>query len=224
MWLVRIFMGYDGAARRVYQNKTIHGTKKDAESYLAEAIRQRDLTGTDSAAQRTLMRELFTDLLADYRVNNKGVKWAEQKIRLHLEPAFGETRVRNLTTTLVREYVHERQKSEAANATINRELAVLKRALNLGRRHTPPKVVRGSRIRAERHFSVRNAEKLFRLFRSQLVGRHVLGHVGTLPVPLQVRAVPADADDNVAACEWNELTSRASMSPMSLTSAFRPGS
>ena len=132
-------MGYDGAARRVYQNKTIHGTKKDAESYLAEAIRQRDLTGTDSAAQRTLMRELFTDLLADYRVNNKGVKWAEQKIRLHLEPAFGETRVRNLTTTLVRQYVHERQKSEAANATINRELAVLKRALNLGRRHTAPK-------------------------------------------------------------------------------------
>jgi hypothetical protein len=95
VWLVRIFMGYDGAARRVYQNKTIHGTKKDAESYLAEAIRQRDLTGTDSATQRTLIRELFTDLLADYRVNNKGVKWAEQKIRLHLEPAFGETRVRN---------------------------------------------------------------------------------------------------------------------------------
>jgi integrase len=49
---------------------------------------------------------------------------------------------RDLTTTLVREYVHERQKSEAANATINRELAVLKRALNLGRRHTPPKVAR----------------------------------------------------------------------------------
>jgi len=142
VWLVRLFMGYDGAAKRVYQNKTIHGTKKDAESYLADAIRQRDLTGTDSAAQRTLMRELFTDLVADYRVNNKGVKWAEQKIRLHLEPAFGETSVRKLTTTLVRQYVHERQKSEAANATINRELAVLKRALNLGRRHTPPKVAR----------------------------------------------------------------------------------
>ncbi len=42
----------------------------------------------------------------------------------------------------MRQYVHERQKSEAANATINRELALLKRALNLGRRHTPPKVAR----------------------------------------------------------------------------------
>jgi hypothetical protein len=93
-------------------------------------MRQRDLAGTDSAAQRTLIRELFTDLLADYRVNNKSVKWAEQKIRLHLEPAFGKTQVRNLTTTLVRQ------------ATINRELAVLKRTLNLGRRHTPPKVAR----------------------------------------------------------------------------------
>jgi integrase len=140
--MVRTFMGYDGSGKRVYQNKTIHGTKKDAEGYLAESIRQRDLMGTESAAQRTLMRELFADLLSDYAVNNKGLKWAEQKVNLHLQDAFGELQVRRLTTTAIREYIHNRQKAGAANATINRELALLKRSLNLGRKHTPPKVGR----------------------------------------------------------------------------------
>jgi integrase len=142
VWLVRVYMGYDGAGKRVYQNKTIHGTKKDAETYLVDGLRHRDLAGTDSAATRTVMRELFDDLLADYAVNNKGLVWAEQKVRLHLQPAFGATRVRQLTTTAIQKYTLARQKSGAASATINRELALLKRSLNLGRKHTPPKVAR----------------------------------------------------------------------------------
>jgi integrase len=135
-------MGYDGSGKRIYQNKTIHGTKKDAEGYLAESIRQRDLMGTESAAQRTLMRELFTDLLTDYSVNNKGLKWAEQKVNLHLQDAFGKLQVRRLTTTAIQDYILKRQQAGAANATINRELALLKRSLNLGRKHSPPKVGR----------------------------------------------------------------------------------
>ena len=140
--VTRYNMGYDGNGKRVYQNKTIHGTKKDAEAYLLDGLRQRDLVGTDSASKSTFMRELFDDLLADYSVNNKGVVWAEQKVRLHLNPAFGAKQVRHLTTTAIQQYALERQSSGAANATINRELALLKRSLNLGRKHTPPKVAR----------------------------------------------------------------------------------
>jgi integrase len=61
---------------------------------------------------------------------------------LHLRPAFGAIQVRHLTTTIIQQYIAKRQKTVAANATINRELALLKRALNLGRKHTPPKVTR----------------------------------------------------------------------------------
>jgi integrase len=142
IWMVRTFMGYDAAGKRAYQNKTIHGTKKDAESYLSESLRQRDLLGTEYAALRTYMRELFSDLLTDYAVNEKGLKWAEQKVNLHLKKAFGDLQVRHLTTTMIRDYTRQRQKGGAANATINRELALLKRALNLGRKHTPAKVAR----------------------------------------------------------------------------------
>ncbi len=141
-WLVRVYLGYDGLGKRVYENKTIHGNKKDAEAYLNEALRRRDLGGTEAAAQRTLINELLDDVLTDYRVNRKDYGWAERIVRLHVRPFFGSIQARRLTTSIVQQFIQRRQKEQAANATINRELAILKRALNLGRKHTPPKISR----------------------------------------------------------------------------------
>ena len=43
-WLVRVFIGRDSdTGKRQYQNKTIHGTKKDAQRYLTESLRDRDM-------------------------------------------------------------------------------------------------------------------------------------------------------------------------------------
>ena len=43
-WLVRVFIGRDSAtSKRQYQSKTIHGTKKDAQRYLTESLRDRDM-------------------------------------------------------------------------------------------------------------------------------------------------------------------------------------
>ncbi len=141
-WLVRVYLGCDGSGKRVYENKTIHGNKKDAEAYLNEALRRRDMGGMEAVAQRTAVNELLDDLLVDYRTNGKDYDWAERKVRLHVRPIFGAMQVRKLTTSDIREFIDKRQSEDAANATINRELALLKRALNLGRKHTPPKISR----------------------------------------------------------------------------------
>ena len=37
-WLVRIFTGRDGKGKRQYLNKTVRGTKKDAETYLSKTL------------------------------------------------------------------------------------------------------------------------------------------------------------------------------------------
>jgi hypothetical protein len=42
-WYVRIFWGRDANGKRKYFNKTIHGTKKDAQKFLTAKTREKDL-------------------------------------------------------------------------------------------------------------------------------------------------------------------------------------
>ncbi len=58
----------------------------------------------------------------------------------HLKPFFAGLRAANVTTEAVEKYKRERRKDGAAPATVNRELATLRRAFNYGKRSTPPKV------------------------------------------------------------------------------------
>jgi integrase len=72
----------------------------------------------------------------------RGGAWAERRWALHLKPFFGEFRAAQVGSELISRYVDERQTAKASNATINRELAFLKRAYQLGYNATPPKVYR----------------------------------------------------------------------------------
>jgi integrase len=100
-------------------------------------------TGEFLAAERVRFEELAEDFLKDYRANNrKSFIWAKRRLEQHLAPFFGGLRALEITTDQVRAYTEKRQQQGASNGSINRELAALKRILNLAAAMTPPKVAR----------------------------------------------------------------------------------
>jgi integrase len=80
-------------------------------------------------------------MVDDYRVNSqKSTAHVERRWTLHLMAFFSRMRACDLATDRVRSYINARLAGGAQPATINRELALLKRAFNLARECTPPKV------------------------------------------------------------------------------------
>jgi integrase len=94
-------------------------------------------------AERMRFEELASDLLNEYRANNrKSLVWVRRRIQRHVLPFFAGLRAVDITTDRVRAYTVRRQEQGASNGTINRELAALKRMFNLATEMTPPKVAR----------------------------------------------------------------------------------
>ena len=90
--------------------------------------------------QRITVAELFEAVITDYKNNGKEVRFAEHNWRLHLEPFFGHMRAANLGTDQLSNYIARRKDEGSANASINRELALLRRAFTLGYKARPRKV------------------------------------------------------------------------------------
>ena len=90
---------------------------------------------------RVRFDDLAEDFLNDYEINGKSTNRAKHSIK-HLKQAFGGLRVTVIDTPRVKAYIKMRSKEGAAAGTINLELAMFKRMLNLGAKQTPSKVSR----------------------------------------------------------------------------------
>jgi len=82
---------------------------------------------------KVTFKELAADLREDYKVNQRKSARRLENSLAHLEQEFGDSRAVDITTARITRYIAKRLEAGAAHATINRELAALRRALNLGR-------------------------------------------------------------------------------------------
>lgn len=146
---------------RAMQESTKSFHRKDAERLLKKR------EGFIASGQRVNLRleklvfsELLDDLLLDYRAKGQAERFAKNIVENHLRPYFGRILAIDIGTSDIRKYTEFRRTVNqgtttykgrldsakqiairpASNATINRELALLKRAFNLGRQNTPRKV------------------------------------------------------------------------------------
>lgn len=92
--------------------------------------------------ERISMDELLTDVLNDYKTYHpKSVRFAEPVINLHLKPWFAQQRAVSVSTSSIRAYIKARKDAGAADATVNKELSLLRRSFKLGQTQTPSKVL-----------------------------------------------------------------------------------
>jgi integrase len=92
--------------------------------------------------EKITVDELYEDLLQDYRIKGQKVGWAELLWRVHLKDSFSGMRAANVGTNQITAYVEKRLAEGAAKASLNRELALLRRAFSIGFDAEPQKAVR----------------------------------------------------------------------------------
>jgi integrase len=97
----------------------------------------------DAVSARVTCGELLDDLL-EYAESNIKASTAhiwKLVIEANIRPFFGHLKAAALTTEKLKEFRRKRSSEGRSDATSNRELSILRTALNRGRKCTPPKVV-----------------------------------------------------------------------------------
>jgi integrase len=132
-WWIQYYV----SGRRVFES-----SHSDRESVAKHLLRQRLCEvaagiAPPARAGRVTYEELRDALFADYAANSR--KWLRKgKESNHyiggvpeLDKFFGGYRVANITTDSIRSFIRKRQEEGAANGTINRSLALLRRMYRL---------------------------------------------------------------------------------------------
>ena len=126
---------------------------------------------------RMRFQEAAADLLTDYVVNKRrSYANVERRVRLGLEPFFRGRRMTHISTADVNRYLKHRQEAGAANGSINRDLAALKRMYTLA--------IRGGKLLHRPHIPMLQEDNVrqgfFERHQFEAVRAHLPEHVRAL--------------------------------------------
>lgn len=126
-------------------NKPVSHSSKSTKK--SEAIKLRDkLLGkkhrreiSGGPDERVFVDELLDDVLKSDIEESTRYIW-KLVVEKNLRPFFGKTRAARLSTDLFDSYREKRRTAGVTDATVNRELSILRTAFHNARKRTPPKV------------------------------------------------------------------------------------
>jgi integrase len=133
---------------RPFRESSNSGSYAEAERLLK--LRQGEIvTGKFAglAPERIRVSSLIDLVIEDYTDNHRrSTTDAKLRAERHLRPRLGEIRAADFGSQQIKRYIADRRRADAANATINRELSVIRRGYSLALRSDPPLVVRAPHI------------------------------------------------------------------------------
>ncbi len=138
VWYIRLPSGKSGVRS---EEPTTATSRKEAKAYRDKRLVEMRQGLYEPDAAKTRVADLVADLRTDYRINGRNVKEIDQRW-MHLAPMFGNDLAVAVTTSRLRAYVQARLAEDARTnvrkpsktqpATVQRELAMLRRAFQLG--------------------------------------------------------------------------------------------
>ena len=130
-WLVRIYFGCGKNGKRKYKNKTVHGTKSDAQKYLNAKLREKDLGIVADASNKTLSEfiDLWLETAVRPRVSLRTADGYEFLLDKYVRDLIGEIKLENLNRLDIERVYSEMQKKGLSARTVKHVHTTLKNAL-----------------------------------------------------------------------------------------------
>ncbi|EGD51740.1 integrase family protein [Thermoanaerobacter ethanolicus JW 200] len=131
-WLVRIFLGYDENGKRKYHNKTIYGSKKDAEKYKIEKLNEINKGIFVEPANITLKEYLDEWIKTSLKGRVKATTYQSyvKIIELYIKPVLGDYKISKLNPLLIQDMLTNMMNKNLSARTIRYTHTILKNALN----------------------------------------------------------------------------------------------
>ena len=119
-WLVRIFLGRDTNGKRKYFSKVIHGTKKNADTYLTAKLREKDLGTFVEPAAMPLSEfvDRWLEEIARPRVRKSTYASYEMMLRLYVKPKLGTKRLSDVQAHEIQKVYNGMRKSGLSSRTV----------------------------------------------------------------------------------------------------------
>ncbi|HET7322603.1 MAG TPA: site-specific integrase [Longimicrobiaceae bacterium] len=114
-FLVRVYLGRDpGTGKRKYYNKTVHGTKKEAEQFLTKKLRDLD-SGTLVQPSRRLLADYLKEWLRDVahlNITERTLEDYTDIVHRHIIPGLGAHPLGRVTRQLVQRFISDLVREE----------------------------------------------------------------------------------------------------------------